>query len=93
MRVEVAYASFEIQCVMRAELATGATLEEAIRESGLLARFPEIDLTTHAVGVFGKPRALDFRVADGDRVEIYRPLLSDPKAARRQRAARKAKGS
>jgi hypothetical protein len=64
----------------------GSTLEDAIRKSGILQRCPEIDLATAEVGVFNRLRALNERVRDGDRVEIYRPLLADPKEARRRRA-------
>ena len=62
-------------------------MEEVIRDSGLLGRFPEIDLAHNKVGVFGKLVKLDKRVRDKDRVEIYRPLIADPKDVRRQRAA------
>ena len=71
----------------RVELPAGATLGEAIERSGILARHPEIDLARQAVGVFGKACALDRPAADGDRIEIYRPLAMDPKDARRRRAA------
>ncbi len=64
-------------------------MEQAIRESGMLREFPEIDLARNAVGVFGERVALDSPLRDGDRVEIYRPLALDPKQARRRRALRR----
>lgn len=92
MRVEVVYARPDVQALERVELAPGATVEAAIRRSGLLERFPEIDLVRNGVGVYGRRARLEDRVEDGDRVEIYRPLAADPKEARRARARRRAPG-
>lgn len=86
MHVEVIYAWPGGFDAARVELAAGATLRQAISASGLLARHPEIDLERQKFGVFGKPRALDAALREGDRVEIYRPLALDPKEARRRRA-------
>ncbi|MBI3897829.1 MAG: RnfH family protein [Gammaproteobacteria bacterium] len=86
MRIEVAYARADVQAVATVQLPTGATVEQAIIASGLVARFPEIDLTQAAVGIYGTRAKLSDSVADGDRVEIYRPLLIDPKEQRRRRA-------
>ena len=86
MEVEVVYALPGQAALARVELLPGATLREAIERSGLLARFPEIDLARSRVGVFGRVRALEEPVAAGDRVEIYRPLAADPKERRRRRA-------
>lgn len=69
------------------ELPAGATAIDAIRASGLLERFGEIDLSTQTVGVWGRSCTLEAALRDGDRVEIYRPLSVDPKEARRRRAA------
>jgi len=66
-------------------LPIGATVLDAIRDSGVLVRHPEIDLAQAKLGVWGKLRQLDDSLRDGDRVEIYRPLKVDPKEARRQR--------
>ena len=66
-------------------LAPGACVRDAVLQSGLLARHPELDLQRHKVGVWGKWRALDERLRVADRVEIYRPLSVDPKEARRRR--------
>jgi len=65
----------------------GTTLGEAIALSGMLKRYPDINLLKNKVGVFGKVRELDYVLKQGDRVEIYRPLIADPKEARRRRAA------
>jgi putative ubiquitin-RnfH superfamily antitoxin RatB of RatAB toxin-antitoxin module len=77
---------------VRLRLPTGATVEEAIRQSGMLERFPEIDLGRSRVGIYGRWVRLDAAVRDGDRVEIYRPLTADPKEVRRLRARRRATG-
>jgi len=87
LAVEVAYARAEEQVVLALEVEPGTTLREAIARSGLLARFPEIDLRVNGVGVFGRVRNVDEVVAAGDRIEIYRPLPEDPKEIRRRRAA------
>ncbi len=88
IHVEVAYALRERQALVTVEIAQGATIEEAIRRSGILEAFPEIDLQRAKVGIFGQPAALGERMRDGDRVEIYRPLIADPKEVRRERARR-----
>ena len=87
LHVEVAYARADRQFVIPLELPAGATLADAIHASGLLASCPEIDLDRQRVGVFGKLAPLDRALSDGDRVEIYRPLVGDPKEIRRQLAA------
>jgi len=88
IQVEIAYALRERQALVAVEVEKGATVEEAIQRSGILEAFPEIDLQRAKVGIFGRPAALDERMRDGDRVEIYRPLIADPKDARRERARR-----
>lgn len=85
--IEVAYALPEEQVMLTLDVEPGTTLQQAIEYSGLLKRFPEIDLRTHCVGVFGCWRNPGGPVSAGDRIEIYRPLLTDPKDARRRRAA------
>ena len=84
VRIEVAYAGPDDQLVLPVEMPAGTTVERAIRYSGILHRFPEIDLTRNKVGVFGKVCRLDRELNDGERVEIYRALIADPKAARRR---------
>ena len=89
IRVQVCYALPERQIVRELTLQEGATVEEAIRASGVLQEAPEIDLGNNRFGVFGKLKALDAVLREHDRVEIYRPLVADPKESRRQRAAKK----
>lgn len=87
LSVEVAYAKPGEQVLERLQVPEGGTVESVIRQSGLLERFPEIDLKINKVGVFGKAAALSAKLNDGDRIEIYRPLIADPKEARKKRAA------
>lgn len=85
--VEVAYALPDVQLILRLDVMPGATVQQAIHDSGILKRFPEIDLTVNKVGIFGKLATLDKELAASDRIEIYRQLIADPKAVRKQRAA------
>ena len=85
--VEVAYAKPEEQLIIRLEVPRGTTCREAIEQSGILDHFSEIDLGQAKVGIFGKLKKLDETLRPGDRVEIYRPLIADPKEVRRRRAA------
>ena len=87
IEVEVAYARPDQQVILTVRVPAGATIEDALRRSGLLERFAEIDLAVNKVGVFGKASRLDAGLEPGDRVEVYRPLIADPKEARKQRAA------
>jgi uncharacterized protein len=89
VRVEVVYANSTEQLVLQVEAPTGATVDAVIRISSILQRFSEIDLAHVPVGIFGERVALETVVQDGDRVEIYRPLLADPKEARRRRARKR----
>jgi uncharacterized protein len=84
MKVEVVYALPRSARTVRLELAAGATVRDALASCGF-----EIDLEKQAFGVFGKRARLDHPLAEGDRVEIYRPLAIDPKEARRRRAKRR----
>ena len=86
MKVEVVYATPEIQVVETVDLRPGATVAQAIAASGLLARFPGIDLSRQAVGIHGVRARTSDPVSEGDRVEVYRPLAADPKELRRSRA-------
>src|ERR1700754_903906 len=85
LSIEVCYASAGEQALIGVELPAGATLQQALDASGILRRFPQIDLGTQKVGVCGKLKPLDTVLADHDRVEIYRPLLVDPKVSRQRR--------
>ena len=87
--VEVAYATPDQQMIVALKMAEGATVEQAIKAAGLLDRFPEIDAADIKVGIFGNVCKLDQQLRKDDRVEIYRPLIHDPKEARRQRAAKR----
>ncbi len=86
IEIEVAYALPEEQVVIPLALEPPVTIESAIRQSGILERFPDIVLEDDRVGIFGRYLALDHPVEDGDRVEIYRPLYLSPTDARRIRA-------
>lgn len=86
IRVEVVYALPAEQPILHVSLAEGATVEDAIRASGVLDAHPDIDLAKNKVGIFSKLVKLDEKVRDRDRVEIYRPLIADPKEVRRKRA-------
>jgi putative ubiquitin-RnfH superfamily antitoxin RatB of RatAB toxin-antitoxin module len=88
LRAEVVYALPGGAHVVAVELQAGATLGDALAASGLAVRFPEITQHGKVLGVFGERRPLDSPLADGDRIEIYRPLRVDPKEARRRRATR-----
>ncbi|HDL6882386.1 TPA: RnfH family protein [Yersinia enterocolitica] len=86
IRVEVVYALPECQYLRTVSLEAGSTVEEAIKASDLLELRSDIDLTKNKVGVYSRPVKLGDKLNDGDRVEIYRPLIADPKELRRQRA-------
>jgi len=85
--VEVIYALSDRQVVLALEVVADATIADVITQSGILEKFPEIDLGNNKVGVFGKLGKLTDTLHAGDRVEIYRPLIADPKQVRKQRAA------
>lgn len=87
IKVEVTYAKPREQVLLEIEAENGITVRDAIERSGILQRFPEIDLAVNKVGVYGKAAKLDRVLASGERVEIYRPLIADPKTARKRRAA------
>jgi len=87
LNIEVCYALSGKQDVVRLKLAAGATLQQAVEASGLLAKYPEIDVKKNKFGLWNKLSKLDSALRDNDRVEIYRPLIADPKEVRKQRAA------
>lgn len=93
IQVSVAYVGPEGQALRTLETLTGTHAQEAIEQSGILGQFPEIDLATNKIGIFGKLVKPDQVLQDGDRVEIYRPLIADPKEARKRRAAGSAKAA
>lgn len=89
VKVEVVFAREQAQALLQVEGSAGLTAGEAIERSGILGRFPEIDLGVNKIGIYGKLAKLDQTLEEGDRVEIYPPLIADPKQARKNREARK----
>ena len=87
IHVEVAYALPDSQAIISLDVPEGTTLIEAVRESGIVEHYPEIDLEKSRMGIFSKLKKTDVELREGDRVEIYRPLIADPKEVRKQRAA------
>ena len=85
LTIDVVYTGLDSQSVVTLSLPSTSTAQQAIIESGLLQQFPEIDLNQQKIGIFGQLCKLDRVLVDGDRVEIYRPLLQDPMTARRNR--------
>ena len=88
LEVEVAYALPHQQFLRRLTMPSGSTVRQAIVQSGVLSKFPEIDLKSVKVGIFSRPVDLGVLLNSGDRVEIYRPLILSPTDARRLRAER-----
>ena len=87
LNVEVCYALPEKQLLIKVKLPQGSTLQQALEASGVLLKHPEIDLKKNKFGVFAKLSKVDTVLRDRDRIEIYRPLIADPKEVRKQRAA------
>ena len=85
--IEVAFATPEKQMIIPVLVKNGVTAKEAIELSGILTKFEGVNLDDHPVGIFGKLTTLDHILRDRDRVEIYRPLIADPKEMRRKRVA------
>jgi putative ubiquitin-RnfH superfamily antitoxin RatB of RatAB toxin-antitoxin module len=84
MHIGVAYADKFKQTWLKLDVPEGSTVQEAIRRSGLLDQFREIDLGRNKVGIFGKLVGLDTVLAEGNRVEIYRPITADPETVERR---------
>ncbi|MBI3221819.1 MAG: RnfH family protein [Nitrosomonadales bacterium] len=84
--IEVVYALPDEQTLLKQTVPAGTTIAEAIQRSGVIARHPEIDLGVNKLGIFGKLSKPDTVLRDKDRIEIYRPLIADPKEVRRKRA-------
>ncbi len=89
LQVQVCYALPDAVFLEDLSLPAASTLQDAIHASGVLQRYPDCDLATARVGIFGKLKTLTSALHDGDRVEIYRPLQADPMESRRRRAAHK----
>jgi len=88
MIIEVAYALPDKQSLISLEVEEGTTIKEAIEASGVLDTYNQIDLTRDKVGIFSKFARLDTVLREKDRIEIYRPLIADPKKVRKERAAK-----
>jgi putative ubiquitin-RnfH superfamily antitoxin RatB of RatAB toxin-antitoxin module len=86
INIEVVYALPSGQTLLRQPVVSGTTVAEAIQISGILQKYPEIDLSVNKLGIFGKLTKADTVLRDKDRIEIYRPLIADPKEVRRKRA-------
>lgn len=86
IRVEIVYALPHEQTLIALSVPQGSTLEQAANQSGILKKHPEIDLPTAKVGIWNKSSELGAVLRDKDRIEIYRPLIADPKEVRRKRA-------
>jgi putative ubiquitin-RnfH superfamily antitoxin RatB of RatAB toxin-antitoxin module len=84
MKVSVTYADQQLQFWKQLELEDEASVEEAINQSGILQRLPNIDLSTQKVGIFGKVVKLDHKLVEGERVEIYCPIIADPETVERR---------
>lgn len=88
--IEVAYATPERQKIITLAVSPNTTLIEAVRQSGIVEIFPDLAIESADVGIWGKIKPKDSIVASGQRIEIYRPLIADPKESRRKRAEKKA---
>lgn len=86
IRIEVAFALPDRQTLLQLSVAKGINVKEAIIQSGIIQRYPEIDLDVNAVGIWNRTCKLTDIPRDGDRIEVYRPLIADPKDVRRRRA-------
>ena len=84
MHIGVAYSDKFKQTWLKLDVPDDSTVRDAIERSGLLNQFPEIDLASNKVGIFGKIVSLDARLSDGNRVEIYRPITADPETVERR---------
>lgn len=87
LNVEVCYAMGTKQELVRVAVPEGATLQQGLEASGLLGKYPELDVKKNKFGIWNKLSKLDAVLRDKDRIEIYRPLIADPKEVRKQRAA------
>ncbi|BDT59559.1 hypothetical protein MasN3_30530 [Massilia varians] len=89
VQVSVCYASAHGEFLRPMTVAPGTTIGQAIEMSGVLEAYPDINLATQPVGIYAKKKTLDTVLRERDRIEIYRPLVADPKDSRRKRAAKK----
>jgi hypothetical protein len=89
LQVYVCYGTAEREFLRPMQVEPGTTIGQAIEQSGVLTEFPDINLATQPVGIYAKKKTLDTVLRERDRIEIYRPLVADPKDSRRRRAAKK----
>jgi putative ubiquitin-RnfH superfamily antitoxin RatB of RatAB toxin-antitoxin module len=89
LQVLVLYATPQQEFLHPMRVEAGTTIGQAIERSGVLQSFPDINLVTQPVGIYGKKKTLDTVLRECDRIEIYRPLVADPKDSRRKRAAKR----
>ena len=86
INVEIAFALPQKQSLIAIEVNKESTVEDAIERSGILKLYPQIDLDSYKVGIWNKVVKRSAELSDGDRIEIYRPLIADPKEVRKRRA-------
>lgn len=86
IKIEAVYALANQQTLLKFEVPAGSTIADALKLSGLLEKYPEIDLLKGKFGIFSKLSKVDTVLRDQDRIEVYRPLIADPKEVRRKRA-------
>jgi len=89
--IQICYARPDRQFLLDCVVAAGTTLLQAVQESGIVQQAPDIDVSVMKVGIYGKLKTLDTVLREHDRIEIYRPLIADPKDSRRRRAEHKEK--
>lgn len=90
IKIEIVYAYPDRHYLKKMTVEEGTMIQTAILQSGILQQYTEIDLRENKVGIFSRPAKLTDQLKDGDRIEIYRPLLADPKEIRRKRAEQQA---
>ncbi|HDX8596370.1 TPA: RnfH family protein [Aeromonas dhakensis] len=86
LNIEVVYALPQQQTVLRLRVAPATTVQAAIEQCGIMSKHPEIDLAVNKFGIYSRPVKGSELLQDGDRIEIYRPLIADPKEMRKKRA-------
>ena len=89
LQVVVCYGTARDQFLRSMNVAPGTTIGQAVEMSGVLEAYPDINLSTQPVGIYARKKTLDTVLRERDRIEIYRPLVADPKDSRRRRAAKK----
>lgn len=93
LAITVCYATAREEFLRPLQVAPGTTIGQAIEMSGVLEAYPDINLTTQPVGIYARKKTLETVLRARDRIEIYRPLVADPKESRRKRAAKREGGT